>query len=516
MNFRQAAGRQISWDNTGVETGFSNFSFVESKYGSNPVLRRIFSQARKHNYQSVLVEEIAEADCALLAEENQTLALRQPDFQKSVAHRISFFRSPVGKTPGNSDFLGYVVFKRDFFASRSGKSIDHIFESVMLPCRSAEQNNFIHCARGYEVSTTLGQFRVTGVLYAQQNDCTFVCAHVALRTVIASILPDADISYTRLNSLAGVDHKNHRVGDGIGLTPQQIDQILTGLNLDFDKLIHEPSKQLTLPTEYQRHLYGYVESGTPALVGFELDATTSGNISVPRHAIPVFGHTFNEDAWLPEAQRAYFGGKLSYYPSENWLSTFVMHDDNFGPYFCLPRHFLKKDNFRLLYGLKVCPTIFNAVDAEAIGLAFCEAISKRYPRLNHDWYDRFSVYARQGWLVLRALLVRKNAYLRHIKEAESREHIHLEPDIQQRLGQLLPPHFWMVEASAPELFSTTRRKFGEILLTTDKPAKPLSTSLLFAARLPGLLFLNPGSGSLAIIKTQLRSHTPIYSTTSNH
>jgi hypothetical protein len=189
-----------------------------------------------------------------------------------------------------------------------------------------------------------------------------------------------------------------------------------------------------------------------------------------------------------------------------------MHDDNFGPYFCLPRHFLKKDNFRLLYGLKVCPTKFNAVDAEAIGLAFCEAISKKYPRLSHDWYNRFSVYARDGC----ALSVCRDAYLRHIREAEPREHIHLERDIQRPLGQLLPPYFWMVEVSAPELFSTTRRKFGEILLATDKPAKPLNTTLLLAARLPGLVFLNPGHGSLTIRKTQLQGHTSIYSATQNH
>jgi hypothetical protein len=36
MNFRQVAGKQLSWDNTGVETPFSNFSFVEGKYGSIP------------------------------------------------------------------------------------------------------------------------------------------------------------------------------------------------------------------------------------------------------------------------------------------------------------------------------------------------------------------------------------------------------------------------------------------------------------------------------------------------
>jgi len=40
-----------------------------------------------------------------------------------------------------------------------------------------------------------------------------------------------------------------------------MENILNGLNLSFDKLVHEPSQQLLLPTEYQRDLYGCIESG---------------------------------------------------------------------------------------------------------------------------------------------------------------------------------------------------------------------------------------------------------------
>jgi hypothetical protein len=89
-----------------------------------------------------------------------------------------------------------------------------------------------------------------------------------------------------------------------------IENILNGLGLSYDKIVHEPSQHLILPTEYQRDLYGSIESGLPALVGFELDDPTAGPSGGPRHVIPVFGHTFNEDTWLPQAHRAYFGGTL--------------------------------------------------------------------------------------------------------------------------------------------------------------------------------------------------------------
>ena len=76
MNFRQAKGKQIQRLDTGIEGNFSNFLFVDQHYASNPVLRRIFSLARKLQHHSLLIEELAEADCALLAAENKALPQR--------------------------------------------------------------------------------------------------------------------------------------------------------------------------------------------------------------------------------------------------------------------------------------------------------------------------------------------------------------------------------------------------------------------------------------------------------
>jgi len=68
----------------------------------------------------------------------------------------------------------------------------------------------------------------------------------------------------------------------------------------------------------------------------------------------------------------------------------------------------------------------------------------------------------------------------------------------------------MVETSAPELFAATRRKFGEILVAADNPPAPLTASLLIAARLPGLVIVNPGTGSLEVRPTQMFGHTPLF------
>lgn len=292
-----------------------------------------------------------------------------------------------------------------------------------------------------------------------------------------------------------------------------MEAILSSLGIPFEKIVHEPQQQLDLPTEFQRDLYGLIESGYPALVGFELHDPSPGPQGPSRHIIPVIGHTFNEDTWVPTAQRDYFGAKLSYFPSESWLSSYVIHDDNYGPYYCLPRHFLKKDNFRIIYGLKRYATPFSAIEAEAVGLAFIGAIVKRMPRTGQDWYDRFAIYHNCGLLILRTVLARKTDYIAHVQALRCRQGVALEPAHLQKLENHLPEYFWVVEASAPELFSGSRRKFGEILVSaqTQLP-KPLDLTLLLGARLPGIIILRQ-QGTVPIDTTQLQSHTDLLSLT---
>ncbi|MDO8349199.1 MAG: hypothetical protein Q7T30_03110, partial [Planctomycetota bacterium] len=482
---------------------------VDRRYASNSVMRRILSLARKHGYTSLLIDEIDEAAGPLFQEENAALRLRRPDFVGSIVHRLAMFRCLPDAAPTAADFVGYVVVKRDRFGTPAQER-SHVFECVMPPVRRAEQNNFIHCSRDYRVQTTAGTFQVNGVLYAQQNDQTFVCAHVGLRSALACLLPDADITYGRMNSLVGVDHRSRTVGAGGGLSPADIERVLQGVGVPFQKLVHEPNQNLLLPSEFQRDLYGFIESGMPALLGFELDQPAGPVSGAPRHLIPVFGHTLNEDTWLPEAQRAYFNGGLSYYPSENWLSTFVVHDDNFGPYYCLPRFFLRKDNLRVLFGLKRDVTPLSAVEAEAVGFDFLKGISTLRPRLGIDWYDRFAVFARAGWLVLRTLLLSRADYLGHLRSLHTWTGGSLEQSLVDRLAPILPDSLWMIEASAPELFASSRRKFGEVILDARAPLPtPLTAASLKAARLPGIVLFQHG-GAIVTERTALNGHTQLF------
>ena len=87
----------------------------------------------------------------------------------------------------------------------------------------------------------------------------------------------------------------------------------------------------------------------------------------------------------------------------------------------------------------------------------------------------------------------------------------MEKDLIQKFENYLPEFFWLVEASAPELFSSSRRKFGEVLISAQAQAPtPLDLSLMLAARLPGMAIIRQGN-DVPIDKTQLQGHTPLFS-----
>lgn len=506
-NFRQAPAASDEWIDVRKSQGFSNFHFVDQDFFSSSQLRRILSLVRKHDYQSMVVEEIQESDCSLLQEENQALATRCPDFQTSRVRRLLFLNGQKDSEPGK--LLGYAIFREDYYRNQS-VPLTHVYEAVVLPPRDSHSNNFLHSARDYSLSSSLGILQTSGVLYGKQNDRTYVCAQVALRTALSAILPDADISYARINELAGIDHAARKIGYGVGLAPEDMEAVIAGCGLTYSKIAHEPgSADHELEGEFQRELYGIIESGLPALLGFELQDQS-------RHIIPVFGHTFNDDTWVADSGRHYFGEGFGHFPSENWLSAYSVHDDNFGPYLCIPRHYISKDNFRLILGLKPTPTETEAPDIEDLGLIYARALAK--PLLNNGtpWQRRFALFAEEALLVLRTILMKKEDYLSHLQEDASWKGRTIASEALTYFADHLPDYFWMVELSAPELFSATRHKFGELLLASDGAIpEPPDFSLFLAGRIPGLVIYKcEEDDPFGVLPSGIQSHVPLYQTNS--
>ena len=64
-------------------------------------------------------------------------------------------------------------------------------------------------------------------------------------------------------------------------------------------------------------------------------------------------------------------------------------------------------------------------------------------------------------LVLRSIFISKPQYIDFLRRWR------FEESLIVRLLRDLPDTFWMIEISCPDLFSSTRGKFGEVLLTYE-------------------------------------------------
>ncbi len=451
-----------------------------------------------------------------LREENEDIHTRHNSFSPDMSevHRLSFFTRRIRslaelRSADDDDFIGYVITKSDEIPGLG--CVKRIYESVTRPSR--HPHNFIRGSQTWECCVAGSPFHVTGYVYAQQNNVTNVCAHVALRTVAARFHRDGDMSYREMNRIQGVDidHITKKAGgvDGDGLSHQQMIKILetAGARCLLGNYASLPPTGTALPP-FQKYLYGSIESGFPAIVFF-------GTTQNQYHTIPVFGHTLNEDTWVPSAERSYFkvGSGTKYVPSESWVSTYIAHDDNWGSNFCVPRHFLyTRRNCQVLSsGSTLCPTQSECVvyviatlpkevkaspiDAEIIGADYLFSMLGQFPSSGSPWASRLTLYANDNLLVLRPILVDSDEYVTHLEEVSDWQGRRIRTDLIKALRTLRQKRLWLVELSVPELFSANRRKVGEVLLKGDVlPGQKRDFRSFLLARLPGFFALYNGGG----------------------
>lgn len=111
--------------------------------------------------------------------------------------------------------------------------------------------------------------------------------------------------------------------------------------------------------------------------------------------------------------------------------------------------------------------------------------------------------------MIRAQSVSRAEYNQHLAGLSDWDGASMEGQLLQDLKCTLPEYFWIAELSAPELFTATRHKFGELIIAADQPHVPDHLSLLLAARLPGHVFVRT-HGKFEVKLTSLSGHTPLF------
>lgn len=514
---------------------FSNFDFVEDHFGGSIAIRRLFSLARSksRDFASIVVEEVPPEGA--VADENSELAKLYSDYECRGVKRLSFWRSPMAGAEdlvqaSASDCLGWAIVKWDRATiphrpavggrpDRPTKLIDgwHVFESVMV--KYDHHHNYVPEAPEFAVQ--LGHrsepVHVKGWIFSQQNGLNKCCAHVAIRTLATAFFSDPDITFSRLNSLIPPDASQPPDWlPGDGLLPSQIAAVLKSLGVPFDHICypeHSDPDATRRQLPYPRLLYSGAETGAGALLAFSLD----GPDAVGAHIIPVFGHTFNEDTWAPRGEGAYFrvGERIAYIPSESWVSSFLVHDDNFGSEFCLPKRFVRRSHVYYVVALRPRGFAYGGLNAEVVGSRFFYTVLPRLISTNHRWLNRVLETVSRRELILRTVPLNRAAYLEHLARIEDWKQVRENPAVIDLLAPRLPERMWMIEVSVPDLFSTNLRKIGELLLAADRPLDPKAFATSYVlARFPGRYFLpagyaEDGSPQFQIAPSSIDSHTEL-------
>ena len=514
---RTASGSPPKFYN--LQPPHSNFDFIDNEFGGLSSLRRVMSQVRQHKGRTMAWEEIQTSED--LKQENEDILLRYHNFKPLRTIRLSFYTKSFltlkGLVSAKDSFLGYVIIRQI-----ANPKITWIFESVLKPSR--EINNFIRGEQEWTCVIGNFKFRIKGYLYAQQNGISNVCAHVALRTA-ACRFRQGDMTYREMNDIIGVDHRNRIVGKGKGLSTRDMIKVLDAAGAYCMVRDYTVPKKKDYKLPFQKILYGSIESGFPAIVVFQM-----ANEPIVCHAIPVFGHTFNEDAWVHRAESDYFkvGPSTRYISSESWVSMYIAHDDNWGSNFCVPRNYLhtrrycKKRNkgcimdsgcVRYVIGTFPKEVRVNALQAEVIGADYLLTILKSKKLLTHQhaWGQRLRSYFRKKQIVLRPILVKKKEYIEHLNKIGDWERRKLGFQLQIRDDEWI----WIVELSIPELFSANRRKVGEVILRAEhKPLYHRDFENFLIARIPGYFAIYVSGGaknpSYEFRPCGLKSHVELY------
>ena len=174
-----------------------------------------------------------------------------------------------------------------------------------------------------------------------------------------------------------------------------------------------------------KYIYSGIESGAGALLGFSFAGPAIPEEDGDCHIIPFYGHTFNKDTWVPDADKYYFrvGEELRYVPSENWTSSFLGHDDNLGPNLCVPRLYIPPVQVDYVVELLYPGVKFGGSQAEGVSLQFLYSVldwinsaDSNIDPSGNVWLRRLALSVNNQQIVLRAVATNKDVYVKHLSD----------------------------------------------------------------------------------------------------
>lgn len=475
-------------------------------------LHRICTLARKQGAASLIIETAFGVDSV----DNEVTYLDKSQGSGGAAEavKVTFFREcdhshDISKVPEDA-VIGQVIFVNYRRPNESDFGKSYVFEAIFhpprLPAASGGSdrllNNFVRAEKQFDFIARGRTFGLKAIYYCQQNSITHVCAHACLRMALNTISSGQDlVSGESINTSMNIQDPDK------GLNVKNIVDFIAQSGQGH-AIVHDCNGRAA--EHYVSIIASHVQSGHATLLVF----TTATQVGSPpeEHVVYVSGYTHNTDEWHPQAIPAYSGpASAPYRQSSLWIDHFVIHDDNFGPYYTLSARALEVDkNVKARWVIAIAPEniIMNAVGAELASSTVLKNLLRSLATLaSNQWFDYITT--RNNSFVLRPILIEKQEYLAHLLASKGHDSSAID---QQSLDKFksAPEYFWMVEFSMPSLYTGNHTKLGEVIIDAFNvnPAS-LVDSVLFM-RLPGLVidFKTPGGASWSDFP--MTSHTLLY------
>jgi len=480
---------------------------------------------KRQNKGGIIVEARDYLDPEI-EKEMRALGVLQP----AEATKIDFYNI---KNSGKGDYLGYTILRPQ--PPDKTVSLGRVGETVIeTPEDKGNLQSFLTC--GTEIPIR-GKTFTTYPFFQQHWSDKWQCGFANLRMFskwlkhnkgdIFNNVPEEykDISFPEIGVLADLKKEEEfRVKD--------FERVLKKMGFRLLKYrYNKPPKIASKIPPPEQIVYSYIESGIPVFLifGTELEKTEEEKEErKDAHVVSVIGHTFEPDAWWPEAEKDYyarlFGRK--YLRSTAWVD-FIIHDDNYGPFLTMPKEFLKidpdiykapeylkdlpidiqkkleKERLDRIRKLKIWEVIVPfrkdirilAEVAEAIAFKaitsefWISEDTSKYTETTTKWKDRLLQHLKNGNLVLRTFLV-KTSDLSKVFPAKKK--IMAQEVFFPEKNNPIPRLIWFVEISIPELFAHGGYRLGEVVVDPMCSPQEAAKDYLRAIRyihLPGIIQL---------------------------
>lgn len=318
--------------------------------------------------------------------------------------------------------------------------------------------------------TLLAETQVATFPCCEKDRCTVMCSEAAILSLIEYWnYRKPGMFRTRtsvdLNRLAGVpDAEVREAREGRGLYLTEVMTFFGEEGVNVLPLVYGPDER----RRCNQDIYGFVESGFPVMVVLDVGSAA--------HAIVCLGHTYDRNSWSAMADIGYLGdfgpGRGKYHPNTTWIRNFIVHDDNFGPYYFLPTDRIEA---MIIAGFVVLPdrsvqmrpteaadAVFKLLSSEEfVRVAGAGITSPRFAEPNRTWLGEFLSHLRVDCgdgLVLRPVLIPPAQIVARYTQHEFCD------VVRQLVGDRGEDHYWYVELTWPDIYCHRQMCCGSVVI----------------------------------------------------